>query len=68
MKTFLEFVTSEQPTIEEEIASRVDDERGQQALVALYNSINEENKDKFRERLDTDTEKLVMFALSKFEE
>lgn len=46
----------------------VDDERGQQALVALYNSINEENKDKFRERLDTDTEKLVMFALSKFEE
>jgi len=68
MKTFLEFINTEEATIEEEISFVVAEELSQQALISLYGSLNEENKNKFVERLRTDTEKMIEFALSKYEE
>lgn len=68
MKTFMEFISLQESSVEDQIDNMVEDENERQALHSLYNSLSEDNKDKFAERLTSDTEKLVAFALSKFEE
>jgi len=68
MKTFKEFISLEESTVADQINDLVEDETHRAALNALYESLNVDNKDKFQDRLITDVEKLIEFAMSKFEE
>jgi len=68
MKTFMEFISLQESSVEEQIDNVVENENERQALHSLYDSLSEDNREKFVERLASDTEKLVAFALSKFEE
>jgi len=68
MKTFMEFISLQESSVEEQIDNVVENEDERQALHSLYNSLSEGNRDKFVERLASDTEKLVAFALSKFDQ
>lgn len=67
MKTFKEFISLEESSIVDQINDLVEDETHRTALNALYESLNADNKDKFQDRLDTDVDKLIEFAMSKFE-
>jgi len=67
MKTFKEFISLEESTVADQINDLVEDETHRAALNALYESLNVDNKDKFQDRLITDVEKLIEFAMSKFE-
>lgn len=68
MKTFKEFISLEESTVADQINDLVEDETHRAALNVLYESLNADNKDKFQDRLITDVEKLIEFAMSKFEE
>ena len=68
MKTFMEFISLQESSVEEQIDNVVENENERQALHSLYDSLSEDNREKFVERLASDTEKLVAFALTKFEE
>jgi len=64
----MEFISLQESSVEEQIDNVVENENERQALHSLYDSLSEDNREKFVERLASDTEKLVAFALSKFEE
>lgn len=67
MKTFKEFISLEESSIEEQICLATEDVSHQEALLSLYENLNDENKVKFEERLESDKDKLIEFALSKVE-
>jgi hypothetical protein len=68
MKTFMEFISLQESFIEEQIQSVTEDESHRQALLSLYENLSDENKVKFEDKLESDKDRLIEFAISKFEE
>ncbi len=50
------------------IKAKMKEEKDQDALIALYDSLNEENQKVFLENFEKDAEKILEFALSVFDE
>ncbi len=50
------------------IKAKIKEEKNQDALIALYDSLNEENQKIFLENFEKDAEKILEFALSVFDE
>jgi hypothetical protein len=50
------------------IKAKIKEEKNQNALIALYDSLNEENQKIFLKNFEKDTDKILEFALSLIEE
>lgn len=67
-KPVTESVTQVAKTVHETIKSKMKNEEHQDALMSLYDDLNEDNQAIFEEMLDSDVEKLLEFALARIGE
>lgn len=63
-----ESVASDAKTVHETIKSKMKNEDHQDALMSLYDDLNEDNKQLFETMLESDVEKLLEFALARIGE
>lgn len=64
-KPVTESVAQVAKTVHETIKSKMKNEEHQDALMSLYDDLNEDNQAIFEEMLDSDVEKLLEFALAR---
>lgn len=64
-KPVTESVVQVAKTVHETIKSKMKNEEHQDALMSLYDDLNEDNQAIFEEMLDSDVEKLLEFALAR---
>lgn len=67
-KAVTEDVTPDAKTVHETIKSKMKNEDHQDALMSLYDDLNEDNKQLFETMLESDVEKLLEFALARIGE
>lgn len=67
-KAVTEDVAPDAKTVHETIKSKMKNEDHQDALMSLYDDLNEDNKQLFETMLESDVEKLLEFALARIGE